>query len=333
MDWLKLIVKSVTDYIRDPYLPDSRAFWIGISTAVPLTGIGLSVGLWGWLNDGESASTTIRNVGLILAALTALPVAIWRGIVADKQSAATRNQANSAQQSLRNERYQKGAEMLGSKHLSVRLAGIYALQRLAKEYPGEYQLQIMRILSTFARYPVPDGAHVEEVEAKIGRPHIREDVQAVIGVINKRIEESIKLEPMEMSYLDLSYTDLMYGDLREAKLAGASLRKANLYHATLTRANMKGAEFAFVNLQKAALQCTDLSRAKLIKTKMSEAILSNTILSGAYLSGVIGLTQAQLDEARADLGDPPILDGVLDAETGQPLVWSGGRGAPLKDDD
>ena len=42
-----------------------------------------------------------------------------------------------------------------------------------------------------------------------------------------------------------------------------------------------------------------------------------------------GLTQAQLDEARSDPDNPPDLEGVLDAETGEQLVW---QGKPLDDD-
>ena len=36
-----------------------------------------------------------------------------------------------------------------------------------------------------------------------------------------------------------------------------------------------------------------------------------------------GLTQAQLDSAIADPENPPKLEGVLDAETGEQLVWRG----------
>ena len=288
--------------------------------------------MWGWLNDEESASTTIRNVGLILAALTALPVAIWRGIVADKQSGAARSQAESAQQSLRNERYQKGAEMLGSEVLSVRLGGIYALQRLAEEYPKEYHVQKTQLFTAFVRHPVADERHVEEVMAKVGRPYIREDVQAVVQAISKQNSEDMDLDYGQSPYLDLSNAYLMYGDLRKAKFAFADLRRANLYHATLTGADIRGAFLVYADLRNASLEHADLSIAKLINTKMSKVILSNTILSGAYLSGVIGLTQAQLDQARADPNNPPILDGALDAETGLPLIWTGGRSAPLKDE-
>ena len=77
--------------------------------------------------------------------------------------------------------------------------------------------------------------------------------------------------------------------------------------------------------------------------KLRNADLSKTILRGANLSGadlcdadvhppdkkapVRGLTQAQLDESCADPGNPPKLDGVLDADTGKLLVW---RGKPCK---
>ena len=65
-------------------------------------------------------------------------LAIWRSTVAERQSA-------TAQQGLLNERYQKGAEMLGSDVLSVRLGGIYALERLAAEDPNQYHILVMKL--------------------------------------------------------------------------------------------------------------------------------------------------------------------------------------------
>ena len=43
--------------------------------------------------------------------------------------------------------------MLGSEVLSVRLGGIYALQRLAEEWPDQYHIQIMRLFCAFVRLP------------------------------------------------------------------------------------------------------------------------------------------------------------------------------------
>ena len=114
-------LKSTFNFVRHPYLPDSRGTWITLAILVPAFGVALLTWFWDALSDGESPSTTIRNIGLIIVAATAFPIAVWRGIVADKQATAAHSQAEvalrqdvTAQQGLRNERYQKGAEMLGS---------------------------------------------------------------------------------------------------------------------------------------------------------------------------------------------------------------------------
>ena len=108
----------------------------------------VSIDHWDVLHDEQrdSASTTIRNFGLLIGGVIAVILAVWRSMVAERQ-------ADTAQQSLLNERYQKGAEMLGSQVLEVRLGGIYALQSLAAGHPKEYHIRIMRLLSTFVRNP------------------------------------------------------------------------------------------------------------------------------------------------------------------------------------
>ena len=126
-----------------------RNITLTIVFCVAVAGLVALIVLWDWLSVGESRSATIRNVGLVVAGLIALPLAIWRSIVAEDQT-------KTAQQSLLNERYQKGAEMLGSEVLSVRLGGIYALQRLAEEHAEQYHVQIMRLFCAFARFPTKD---------------------------------------------------------------------------------------------------------------------------------------------------------------------------------
>ena len=84
---------------------------------------------WDWLvaqPDGrELASTTIRNLFIVAGVPPGIFLTWWRLSVADDQAA-------TAQRSLQNDRYQKGAEMLGSAVLSVRLGGIYVLRNLAR---------------------------------------------------------------------------------------------------------------------------------------------------------------------------------------------------------
>ena len=83
-------------------LPGSGGTWLAVSLVVLFIEIALSIVFWNWLSGGESASTTIRNVGLVIAGSVALPLAIWRGVVADRQASAAQRQVDAAQQSLLN---------------------------------------------------------------------------------------------------------------------------------------------------------------------------------------------------------------------------------------
>ena len=290
----------------------SGRFRLTLATVVPLAVfILLSVVFWDWLNAGESGSTTIRNIGLVIAGLVALPLAVWRSLVAERQAGAAQRQADAAQQSLLNERYQRGAEMLGNEVLSVRLGGIYALQRLAEEHPEQYHIQIMRLFCSFVRHPIKD----EGTKARSGTedaPRVREDVQAVMAAIASR----------RMRQLDLEQDANYELDLRDADLSGMWLVDANLSDARLWDVNLCGAIASRANLSGAALWGANLSSADLDDANLSGAEFS----AGDGESPATGLTQAQLDEARADPDNPPKLDGVVDAETGKPLVW---RGKPL----
>ena len=126
---------------------------------VLIAALALSILFWDlWIGEEESVGAAVRNLVLVLAAIAALPLAIWRSKVAERQAETAQRQAETAQRGLLNERYQKGAEMLGSEVLSVRLGGIYALARLAREHPGDYHTQIMSLLCTFSR----DARGVEE---------------------------------------------------------------------------------------------------------------------------------------------------------------------------
>ncbi|MXW53570.1 MAG: hypothetical protein F4Z66_06240, partial [Gammaproteobacteria bacterium] len=97
---------------------------LGLTTALDIL-----VSFFDWLTKNESGSTTLRNVGLVVAGLIAIPLAVWRSIVAERQ-------AKTAARSLLNDRYQKGVEMVGNvDNLAVRLGGIHVLAQLAREHP------------------------------------------------------------------------------------------------------------------------------------------------------------------------------------------------------
>ena len=295
----------------------------------------------------ESGSTTIRNLGLAAVALVALVVAVWRGQVAEAQNDVARQDLSVARQDLLNERYQKGAEMLGSNVLSVRIGGIHALEQLAKESPELYHVNVMRVLCAFVRQPPSNSRTESTSEDNLGRNdqfhRMRADVEAVMHAISNRSLKGISLERNAIpKVLYLPDANLSHLDVYHANLSGARLTNVNLSAAILRRANLSGARLRKADLTGANLLRADLREATLWGTKLSGATLRHANISGADFCGVnavspehkvpvIGLTQEQLDGAFADSANPPKLNGVIDSETGRLLEWRG-RGAPTIED-
>lgn len=326
-------MRSLRRYFR---LPQSGVFWIALLVAVMIVEILIVVVLWDWLAGNEPASATIRNVGLVVAGSVALPLAVWRATVADRQASAAQQQAGSAQRTMLNDRYQRGAAMLGSEVLSVRTGGIFTLQRLSEKYPDSYHIQVMRLFCSFVCHPTKDNRIEFDAESDEERDEqaLRADVQDIMQAIGSRNLASISLERKENFKLYLRGADVSYLQVRSARLSGAWLTKANLSGSVLPYADLSSARLRQANLSGAQFRHADLSNAKFWGANLSKAILYDANLSGADLCGVDayspvnkepvhGLTQAQLDEAWADLDNPPKLDGTLDAATGKQLIWRG----------
>ena len=142
-----------------------------------------------WIRSSDDFSD-IRDYGLLIAAIVAFPLGFWRSRVAERQAAAARRQVETAQQSLLNERYQQGAEMLASDVLAVRLGGIYALQRLAEEHPENYHIQNMQLLCAFVRHPTRDPDLAKSLAMSDHR-RLRQDVQTTLGRDQRLPRETI----------------------------------------------------------------------------------------------------------------------------------------------
>ena len=134
---------------------------------------------------------------------------------------------------------------------------------------------------------------------------------------------------LEFSGAQLARAQLGRANLQSARLNGANLSGASLANANLSRAQLVGANLS----GRVHLIGPNLSGAALVGADLSGASFSHTKLSGTDFYGAEGddeywpakgLTQAMLDLATADPNNPPKLGGVvLDAETGEPLVWRG----------
>ncbi len=129
-----------------------------------------SVFSWAYWQEGDtstSRSEVFRNVGLFFVAVIALGFGIWRAWTAHRQAEASQRQAEAAIAQARaaneqariaeegqfTERFSRAVEHLGSEQLPVRLGGIYALWRLAKDSPEHDMTSVVDILCAFVRDP------------------------------------------------------------------------------------------------------------------------------------------------------------------------------------
>jgi uncharacterized protein YjbI with pentapeptide repeats len=212
------------------------------------------------------------------------------------------------------ERYTKAIEQLGSEKLDIRIGGIYALERIARDSVRD-DPTVMEVLTTFIR----QHSSVREVpgrDAVARSPRVEADMQAALIVIGRRKAQDIariKLPGAKLSRADLVHADLTGVDLAGANLIEADLTRvdltgvdladsilggANLTAAYLADANLTGANLSYAILVAADLQHADLTRARLDHASLTRALLHRATLVDADLKEV-DLTAANLTYVRA----------------------------------
>jgi uncharacterized protein YjbI with pentapeptide repeats len=233
---------------------------------------------------------------------------------------ATRLQLKLTEQGQITDRYTRAIDQLGSQHLDIRLGGIYALERIARDSPDDRTTieevltgyvrghapwpppaaptspqAITQRLVTFARRrrsvwqrrPAEDTAgqaqqgRLDEKGAEPQGPAA--DVQAVMTVLTRRLRPS-GVQHISQS-LDLSRVDLRYTYLERANLQGANLNGANLQGASLIGADLQGASLDGANLQGVQFYTANLQDAQLYGANLQGAYLQGTNLQGANLDG------------------------------------------------
>src|SRR5580700_5834970 len=120
------------------------------------------------------------------------------------------------------DRYTKAITQLGSKKLDVRIGGIYALERVARDSARDHPT-VMEVLTAFIREHSHEQWPPSDHPASRGQePSKRPDVQTALTVVGRRDPDR----------------DIQSIDLTRAHLVGARLLDANLTGADLTRANL-----------------------------------------------------------------------------------------------
>lgn len=257
------------------------------------------------------------------------------------------------------ERFSKAVEQLGSDKLEVRLGGIYALERIAKDSEKDHWT-IMEVLTSFVQAHSPlrltiakdsekDDWTFMEVLTSFVPAHllsqmptdkqeplnlITVDIQAALTVIGRRnCNQDQEGKEIDLSSANLAKFNFSRANFRRANLEKADFREANLGEADLSGANLKGARLDKINpdlpvkkvyFTQAFLIEAKLTGARLTRAELSEAYLSRAVLNAANLSQA-NLSQAKLDGAnlsQADLHGSDLSGAILDNKTN----FSGAKG-------
>jgi hypothetical protein len=166
------------------------------------------------------------------------------------------------------DRYTKAIEQLGSDKLDVRIGGIYALERVARDSARDHPT-VMEVLSAFVReHSCEQWPPLEPDVAEPGR-WTRPDVQAALTVIGRR-DAKCHTQRIDLGGANLDGANLTRADLTYADLGGANLDDADLGGANLTDARLTGAYLRDANLRGA-----NLTRADLTYVHLDGAILTD----------------------------------------------------------
>lgn len=230
------------------------------------------------------------------------------------------------------DRFTKAIDQLGHESLDVRLGGIYALERIARDSKEDHP-QVVEVLTAYVREhaprrdtlpsPAEGQQHQEAVVRSADVPPVpaierpATDVQAALTVLARR---TLAHEQGATLTLELSFTDLRGANLAGANLPGALLIGADLRRANLTAANLSEAHLGGANLIDASLGGAHLGGARLPRAAVRGAYLGGATLRGANLAmaNLHGASLTKADLAGATLNSTSLGKVRYDVDTTWP---------------
>ncbi len=205
-----------------------------------------------------------------------------------------------AQEGQITQRFNDAIEHFGSEKAEVRLGGIYALARIARDSPKDHT----SVMSVFSSY-------VRETTKRTPMEPVAAEVQAILTMIAHRTVEY----ESEEDRIDLRDAYLPGVNLRNAQLEGVQFDGANLSRAMLADSFLRGATLRSAVMEEAYLRHADLRDSDLIGADLRQAVLREALLNGADifgaqmdgttllhtdLSGVKNAIRRQIDAAMTD---------------------------------
>lgn len=249
----------------------------------------LAVGPSHLISNGRDGIDRIKQLAEDRTVLVALLVSIGGVVSLWYTRQRLKDSANRA------ERFGKAVERLGNESLDVRLAGVFALERLSNDSAAEYR-SVVETLCRFARdrsvpSTVPAPLDVRTAGAILARRRELRDPYR-LDLRGANFSEARDLSKARFGGANLIRATLAFADLEKANLVNADLAEAdltgaNLAGANLTGANLSGAVLTKANLCEAVLRWTELDEANLTEADLLAADLFGASLYRATLTGVL----------------------------------------------
>ncbi|MBS2548391.1 hypothetical protein KGQ19_16110 [Catenulispora sp. NL8] len=169
---------------------------VGGALAVVSGGLALSLwalGLTGKISESTAEVLDLVKLGFALVAGVAgtvgLVLAYQRHLLA--VGAASREQAKEDREDTKlfNERFEKAASLLADNAYATKLAGIYAMAKLADDWDAGRQVCINVLCANLRRdyAPAPDGAEAENLASRLAFTDNQEFRHTIIAVITSRL--------------------------------------------------------------------------------------------------------------------------------------------------
>ncbi len=290
---------------------DLRRWWqwgfLALVTLASLIALFFAVGPNSTQEANEFARTVVQILGWAVLAVGAYFT--WRNLQVNQRNQqinldnqienqqANREQERLTQERQITERFTQAIEQLGAvdeggeKRLELRLGGIYALGRIARDSERDHW-PIMQILTMYVRVNAPvqqvDYRQLHLLAQEIGLDQTlpmmqpSPDVEAILQVFRERERY---LGNGEAASFDLVRADLRGAQLYEAHFESSNFSWSNLDTAHLWGTKLPRANFFRASLAGADLMGADLQEATFIQCNLLAARLLFAQLQGADFTG------------------------------------------------
>lgn len=311
---LALAIAGTVKAVRPPRpgqrRPPGLSWWIVVGAAAVV--VVAVTGATEWLlseadhaaDRGAARVEAIKTglgVGAGTAGIFALLLAVRRQIHQEHTAADTILDATEKRVT---ELYTKAADQLGSGNAAVRLAGLYALARLADSHRNQAET-VLNVICAYLRMPhggPPPGESAEGAEHRdsdLQEAQVRLTAQRILGDHLSSVLGGIWGGVVDLTGAHVPGIDLDFGVVNWARLDGATLTRASLKYADLSAASLVGADLSHADLTEADLESADLTdanlaHANLTRTNLTDATLTRADFTGARLPDGLAFRNGRL---------------------------------------